>query len=177
MGTTVLLQLGTETHPDRIIARGDGRLQVERLRVPDGSGNYFEFYGDAGQLVIRSLVDNSEIRIGRDGGIRTRPAGAEASGSSGDGIRIFSYEGTLEDENVTVIETGLTTIRSVSISVEDSDGTWWAGEMHLAGASTRRLAVTFDRATGDITVSGDTTHSLEPGEEFQTRSYSLVVFA
>lgn len=175
-GTVVVFQAGTSADKTLAQLRSDGQLTLQELRLADGSGDYWSLKGSGGNLVLAHEGTGQEIVFDDAGGMFARDSGAVPTGSTGDGVRVAEYAGTLTDEAVTTVATGIVGIKGVIFALADSDGDRWVGEMNLSSSTTRTVVVTFDATTGDITVSGSVAKTAEPGEEFQARDYTLLVF-
>lgn len=175
-GTETVLQVGTSADKTKAKLRSDGQLTLQELRLADGSGNYWSLKGSGGNLVLKHEGTTKEVVFDDAGGLFTRLAGTAPTGSTGDGVQIAEYAGTLTDEAVTTVATGIVGIKGVLFALEDAGGDRWVGEMNLSSSTTRTVVVTYDPATGDVVISGDVAKTAEPGEEYQTRDYTLLVF-
>lgn len=175
VGDVVVFQAGTDSDRDLLTILSDGTLILPALRISDGDGGYFEISGSAGDLVIKSLTSNQAAVIKASGGTAYSAAGDTPTGSTGDGIRMAEYSGSLAGAGSTTIETGITTIKGVVLTVEDASGIAWSSEMNLASSSDQKLLCTYDPATGIVTLDGDVTGGA-PGSAFRAHAYTVLVF-
>lgn len=175
VGDVVVFQAGTTSDRDLLKMLSNGTLILQALRVADGVGGYFELSGSAGDLVIKSLTSDQAAVLKADGGLVFTDDDVLPVGSTGDGVRVAEYAGSLEAAGRTFIETGLTVIKGILLTVEDTAGIRWVGEMNLASSVTQKLLCTYDPATGIITLAGDVTAGA-PGSAFLSNAYTVLVF-
>jgi hypothetical protein len=175
-GTTELLHGGKDSDRGLFKLFSDGGIQVPYILIGDGASSSFRIEGDGGNLLIKHLGTGEEVRIDQDGGIFSTTSGAEPSGSTGDGIRMAEYEGTLDTSltNPTTISTGITTIKTVMFAVEDDEGDFWTMEVGLGSSSDQKLVVTYN-SSGDIKVSSNVDKDQAVGAEFQGKNFRLIV--
>lgn len=173
----LLLQAGTLSDPDLFQLYSDGGIVTPRVTIPDGLGEFFTLEGVAGDLRIQHTGSSEALVVAKKGGLYFTAADARPAGADATGVLVATYLGTLPDEAVETVSTGITErILGVTLSIEDPDGDFWAQEMNLPSDTSMRLVVTYDWATGDVTVSGGTTKTEDPGVDFQLRDYTLLVF-
>jgi len=176
-GTRLLLQAGTLSDPELFRLYSDGGIIAPRVTIPDGLGEFFTLEGVAGDLRIQHTGSSEAVVVAKKGGLYFTAADARPAGSDATGVLVATYLGTLPDEAIETVATGIEErILGVTLSVSDSVGDFWAQEMNLPSDTSRKLVVTYDWATGDVVISGDTAKTGEPGEEFQLRDYTLLVF-
>lgn len=178
-GAVELLRAGKNGTRDLLQILSDGSLLLQKISISDGIGGYFTLQGSAGNLVVEHSVTEQALVLDKDGGIYFTDAGVRPTGADASAVRVAVYAGTLDaDGTTTVVSTGLTTIKSVLAMVADQVGDMWAAAMNLSADSNRRLVVTYDAATGVVTLSGASDKTTDPGAYFTdyTNDYTLLVF-
>jgi hypothetical protein len=97
--------------------------------------------------------------------------------SGGGGIRWTVYSGTTASgAQTTLAATGLSDVLGIVFSVVEvgTNHILWESNSPQVGAN--QFAITFDSATGDITLSQKTDGTLNPGSNIQGVAYQMVVF-
>lgn len=154
---------------------GAGEWIANAFRVPDGFGDHFEFIQIANELVIRHTATNKGWRIDNQG--KLSPYAAALSPSY---VRWSTYAGTFNATPAPVtIPTGITSgVWGAVFMLEDQvvGSRFYMGALQEAADATADVIISYDETTGDIDIAGDFAGSGNPGGDFASGDYRLILF-
>jgi hypothetical protein len=143
--------------------------------IPDGSGDHYKIYANAGELRFEHTASNKGWKITNQGELK--PFTASAVGDAQPWVAAYSGSFDVTPSLVT-IATGITSgVYGAVLMLEDATSSnHYVAEFNEGSIAADGAVVAYDPATGDVTIGDTVTGAAGPGSDFASQDWTLLLF-